>query len=80
MNLSSSASNSVSISASGSMSKQESLQKIGSNQAADDQNNKEEENKANNAPFPKNGCIMDINDNNNGEDRAAMQRNKLLAA
>ena len=78
MNLSSSASNS--ISASGSMSKQESLQKIGSNQAADDKNNKEEENKANNAPFPKNGCIIDINDNNNGEDRAAMQRNKLLAA
>ena len=62
-----------------SLSQQESLQKIGSNQAADDQINKGEENKASQAPvgYPKNGCTNQINDN---QDKAAMQRNKLLAA
>ena len=62
-----------------SLSQQESLQKIGSNQAADDQINKGEENKASQAPVghPKNGCTNQINDN---QDKAAIQRNKLLAA
>ena len=63
-----------------SLSQQESLQKIGSNQAADDQINKGEENKASQAPvgYPKNGCTNQINDNQDSP--AAIQRNKLLAA